>query len=1290
MTDETIRVVYDVTQKGMENVRRLVGDIRKELGNSGVDTGRFEKRLEGLEKVVTQVTNALKNVSTSSKSAGTAGAAAAAQVKTEWQKAQQEIAEANKEYGKFKRGQVTGEGGGKSLGEFSPQTIARLDAIRKAQNADVIKDADAAAKVEARRTAKEVADKEAAARKQLQIDRDYERQASAIADAGAKEDARRVQKRLADEQAAAKARLEGIRQANREEEAFNKKVNAGVTRAGIGATKGANYLSDAGAASKRAANKSLAAEWDREFQAATISANKFRHEQDGIISARYALYDIASTYGVIGTALAGIAIYAAVVGAQFQAAFTNVERTLAEGTTPAAVEAIRESLVRLSGQIPLTFDQLTQIATIGNQMGIAEEDIVSFTGTIARFASVSGMSIDAVTKAFGGFAAQTGLDPKYFENLGASIAKVGIDSNATEEQIVSLLREITAGARGAGFAADQIVGLSGTLAGLQIAPERARGALTTYFNTLNKAVADGGEDLQNFATVVGLTSEELENMVRNNEGADVLRRFLEGLNGSGSVEVTQALDALNLSQLRVSDTFRRLSNDLTIYDRDQANANSAFLEGAELNRQYAMTVDDLASQWVIFINNLNAVVDAITGGAIPGIAALFTAVNSVLMAFTEWLGNNKWAGMLLAFGATVVGVLGGILLFRAASMAATASLLAFRLLAQQAGGAAILASGGIRGLTGALLGVRGAAVGAAGGVNFLRGSIRALLASTGIGLLVTLGGSLIDSLIPVGGAAEDAAISLDEYNQAIDTAGALTEDTAGGADKLADSLGGSGGVGDAAESTAAKVRTLVDYVNDLNGVFRRSSDIRFGSTAAMDEITLKWLDLNEAAAEYQRQIRTLTADRSLQSYWLGIAELYDDQVRAAQIREDIAKIDDEMATAQAGANTELTGNTRAAIQNRQTMRGLVGQYEDYVSALAAAGATQGEIQATLGLLNTDFQTQATALGFAGGELVTYGQRFGDLSTIVTQMPRDITVNFSGDPALQAMNEFAAKAAESAAAAGTGAGNAFGDGFDSGLGGITDPVAIDEWVDPFGDTIEEKVEPKGKDAGKKIVDSIVAEPWKAIPIIGTWIDLIFGDALRKGGEKGQETGASYNAGMGVALSTTDPITARIYAGQAAANTAARTVGDSAGKSFLAGMAYTISSNPIAGPSKPGSRGREGGGEWATGGYTGAGHWLTPAGVVHKGEYVIPKKHVNQSTGLPDPSYVASLQRSKSAGPGYAMGGHVSGGGFGGAVELGPASLQYLGQALSVRLGVDSRELAVSSSKGDKKLAWAGSN
>ena len=54
-----------------------------------------------------------------------------------------------------------------------------------------------------------------------------------------------------------------------------------------------------------------------------------------------------------------------------------------------------------------------------------------------------------------------------------------------------------------------------------------------------------------------------------------------------------------------------------------------------------------------------------------------------------------------------------------------------------------------------------------------------------------------------------------------------------------------------------------------------------------------------------------------------------------------------------------------------------------------------------------------------------------------------------------------------------------------------------------------------------------------------------------------------------------------------------------------------------PSRGGGGGGGGGGRgFSMGGYTGAGGKYEPAGIVHRGEYVLPKESVNQSTGLPD--------------------------------------------------------------------------
>lgn len=48
-----------------------------------------------------------------------------------------------------------------------------------------------------------------------------------------------------------------------------------------------------------------------------------------------------------------------------------------------------------------------------------------------------------------------------------------------------------------------------------------------------------------------------------------------------------------------------------------------------------------------------------------------------------------------------------------------------------------------------------------------------------------------------------------------------------------------------------------------------------------------------------------------------------------------------------------------------------------------------------------------------------------------------------------------------------------------------------------------------------------------------------------------------------------------------------------------------------------------GQFADGGYTGAGGANDPAGIVHRGEYVLPKSMVNQASGLPKPEAIAGM-------------------------------------------------------------------
>jgi hypothetical protein len=260
--------------------------------------------------------------------------------------------------------------------------------------------------------------------------------------------------------------------------------------------------------------------------------------------------------------------------------------------------------------------------------------------------------------------------------------------------------------------------------------------------------------------------------------------------------------------------------------------------------------------------------------------------------------------------------------------------------------------------------------------------------------------------------------------------GGLTDTATLGAGALGD-LGNAGNtaaddikdLGNQSAAAAPKVRTLVDYANDLSSVFSRAFDIRFSGQSTLDQVTSSFADIadktdkaNQKISDLRADLDSLTADKALQEYFLSVANAYGDTLAAAQIQakinkinNQIAGINEDIADSQNDVNKTLVGNSDAAINNRKTITSLVQTYQSHIQALAASGLSQEELAAQTAQLKQDFLDQATQLGFNRNELGTYALAFDDVTVAINNVPRDITVDADTDPAIQALNEFMAKA-----------------------------------------------------------------------------------------------------------------------------------------------------------------------------------------------------------------------------------------------------------------------------------------
>ena len=385
-------------------------------------------------------------------------------------------------------------------------------------------------------------------------------------------------------------------------------------------------------------------------------ANGIAYGQDvtaSMQSTRYALYDVARTWTVVSTATLGAVAAIETVGIAFEKSFTAVERTT--GATGDRLGELRDNLVQMSTSMPTSFGEITQIASLGGQLGIEEDGIEAFTETVAQMAATTNLSMDSAGTALGRFKALLGVSESEFSNLGSSILKVGVNSVATETAIVDTANQISSFSNLAGLTADQTVGLAGALASVQVPPELSRGTIVRTFSLMGDAVSKGGESLDLFASTAGVSAQEFKSAWGTDQFAGVLQGFLRGLGTQGD-RANDTLRELGINSTRDRPALLKLAQAGDVVSQSFADAASGYEENSELSRQYGLVSDDAASKLVMLVNTIKAIADAASElGILKSGLDLLQGLTEAALAFVQTPLGKGLATVSLALG-TVVGL----------------------------------------------------------------------------------------------------------------------------------------------------------------------------------------------------------------------------------------------------------------------------------------------------------------------------------------------------------------------------------------------------------------------------------------------------------------------------------------------------------------------------------------------------------------------------------------------------------------------------------------------------------
>ena len=547
---------------------------------------------------------------------------------------------------------------------------------------------------------------------------------------------------------------------------------------------------------------------------------------NGNPSLRYSLYDVSGTLAIVGAGFLAAGAAAVVTAARWESSFATVERTTSG--TEAQLGAIYDSLVNLSTEVPVAFGELTEIASVGSQMGIAADAVVNYTETIAKLTATTNLTADAAGTALGRFASlfseveegssSLAVSSDTFDNLGSAILKVGVNSVATESGIVNVATQLSSMAAWAGYTADQTIGLAGAMSSLGVPPELSRGVITRVFTKMGEAASNGGVQLESFASIAGVSADEFASAFGTERFAPIFTSFIRGLGEMGETggDAVASLHELGITSVRDVPVLQRLAMavsqvnpEMLLLEQTMADANSGMMEGTEMNRQYAIIAETVAARAQVLMNTFERLFATMGGGTLGPVSDLIAFVTQLTRGFTSLINTDVggWMATVATGGALA---LGAILLLGAGMTRATAGLVGIGNAFQQMRGQAELSEKAVR------------------RVNIAMGALTAVGAAIGIvTFFASLAAGAEEALKPItdtsglmNALAKDTASTdraFKEYQVGASGAGTETDKLAAQSDRMAAAMG----------DADARARVLSDGVEEV-GDAAKASAVKFG------------------------------------------------------------------------------------------------------------------------------------------------------------------------------------------------------------------------------------------------------------------------------------------------------------------------------------------------------------------------------------------------------------------------------------------------------------------------------
>lgn len=373
--------------------------------------------------------------------------------------------------------------------------------------------------------------------------------------------------------------------------------------------------------------------------------------------------NIAKKFAPASLAFAGAGVAATKAAVEFESAFAGVEKTV-DGTTE-QLAALRQGILDMAEEIPASTTEIAAVAEAAGQLSIPTDDILDFTRVMLDMGVATNLSAEEAATAIARIANITGMRGEDYSRFASTVVALGNAHATTEREIVEMTNRLASAGTIAGLSEPDILALSTAMSSVGIEAEAGGTAMTQTLTAISKAIANGGDKLEKFAKVSGMSSEEFVK-AWSEDPITAISAFIGGLgkmneNGEDTIAL---LDDLDLAGIRQSNMLKSLALAHDTLDSAIKTSHSAWEDNTALSEEASKRYQTLASQLQILKNKLYNLAEAFGEILLPIINNIVAGLQNAIGWFSNLDDGVKKTilivGGLIAAISPIAGIISGI------------------------------------------------------------------------------------------------------------------------------------------------------------------------------------------------------------------------------------------------------------------------------------------------------------------------------------------------------------------------------------------------------------------------------------------------------------------------------------------------------------------------------------------------------------------------------------------------------------------------------------------------------